>query len=74
MYDSQEPQEEALPEAWAGRVSRFQRLALLRALRPDKMTAGIAAFVRAEMGHDYVAQAPPSLDRLSPACPPPRLC
>jgi hypothetical protein len=63
LYDSPEPQEEPIPEAWTGRLSRFHRLAVLRAVRPDKMTAGLAAFVRSEMGRDYVEFAPPSLER-----------
>eukprot|EP00884_Botryococcus_braunii_P001799 jgi/Botrbrau1/1161/Bobra.0162s0049.1 len=62
QYDSLEPQEEPLPESWAARLSRFHRLAVLRALRPDKMTAGIATFVRSEMGREYVEHAPVSLE------------
>ena len=41
-------------------LSTFQKLLLVRAVRPDRVTAAVAAFVEGEMGRRYVE--PPPLD------------
>ena len=38
IFDSNEAHEMPLPEPWSSRLSSFQKLAVLRCLRPDKVT------------------------------------
>ena len=37
IYDSVEPQNETLPAPWATRLDGFQKILVLRLLRPDKV-------------------------------------
>ena len=39
IYDSVEPQNEAMPDPWASALDPFQRIVVLRTLRPDKVGA-----------------------------------
>jgi dynein heavy chain len=50
LYDSAAPQSEALPGEWQGRLDSFQRMLLLRAMRQDKLTPAIMAYVAEVMG------------------------
>jgi len=53
-----QPEEEGcLPGDWE-KLSRFQRLLLLRAMRPDRVTTALSMFVAATLGPRYVEQAP----------------
>lgn len=45
-----------LPGEWEKSLTDFQRLLLLRAVRPDRITAGLAVFVEKIMGPAYVNQ------------------
>jgi len=45
LYDSITPQREPIPEPWGSKLTLFQKLSLLRCLRPDKMVPGIQIFV-----------------------------
>ena len=40
IYDSVEPQNETLPAPWATRLDGFQKILVLRLLRPDKVEGG----------------------------------
>ena len=48
--------EGALPGEWEGKLSLFQRLLLIRVMRPDRVTAAMAGFVRTMMGARYIDQ------------------
>ena len=58
-FDLPEPEAAPMPspELTAG-FTALQRLLVLRALRPDRVTCALAAFVQASLGPDYVAQPP----------------
>jgi len=45
-----------LPGEWEGKLSLFQRLLLIRVMRPDRVTAAVALFVRSVMGNRYIDQ------------------
>ena len=45
-----------LPGEWEGKLSLFQRLLLIRVMRPDRVTAAVALFVRSMMGNRYIDQ------------------
>lgn len=47
------PEKEKLPGEWKNRNS-IQRLCIMRALRPDRMTYAVRAFVEEELGTKYV--------------------
>ncbi len=55
--DSDRP-EDTLPEAWDGKLSALQKLLLLRALRPDRVTSALAMFVKSTLGEKYIDEEP----------------
>jgi dynein heavy chain len=60
VYDSSMAHKEDIPGHWAADLSRFQKLLVLRAIRPDKVSLGVQDFVVAIMGDKFVK--PPSFD------------
>nr|XP_056713421.1 dynein axonemal heavy chain 11 [Euleptes europaea] len=52
--DSECPEKEKLPQEWKSKSS-FQKLIILRALRPDRMTYSLRDFVEEKLGPKYVA-------------------
>jgi dynein heavy chain len=48
IYDSSMPHEEKLPNNWESGLKSFQKLSLLRCLRPDKIIPAIQNFVQRE--------------------------
>jgi dynein heavy chain, axonemal len=64
IYDSPEPHRETLPGGWDQRLTAFQKLLVLRMVRPDKLVPGIIEFVKAKMGAKYIE--PPPFDLASP--------
>jgi dynein heavy chain, axonemal len=61
-FDAEKPEALPLPGEYAalGHVS-VHGLLLLRALRPDRLTAGLRAFIGARLGEGYVGGAPFSM-------------
>eukprot|EP01018_Ginkgo_biloba_P007891 Gb_26552 [translate_table: standard] len=60
IYDSPQPYRETLPLEWDSRLTPFQKLLIIRTLRPDKIVASINVFTTDYMGERYVE--PPSFD------------
>ena len=58
IYDSPQPQAEALPGKWGTALDAFQKLVVLRCLRPDKVVPGMTAYVDAVAGSRFVAPLP----------------
>ncbi|KAL7746739.1 hypothetical protein RI367_007902 [Sorochytrium milnesiophthora] len=54
IFDSPNPHREVLPEKWQERLDQFQRLLLLRCLRPDRVVAGVQDFVGASLGDKFI--------------------
>jgi dynein heavy chain len=50
IYDAADPVSISLPGPWFANLDAFQRLLLLRVIRPDKLTVAIHAFVKATLG------------------------
>ena len=63
ISDSADPASMDLPQPWADRLTSFQKLLVLRVLRPDKMVVALRHFVRSEMGTEYVEPPPFDLNR-----------
>ncbi|KAI8904079.1 dynein heavy chain and region D6 of dynein motor-domain-containing protein [Gorgonomyces haynaldii] len=58
LYNSQEPYKEQLPGVWEQKLSAFQRLLVMRIIRPDKLVPAVMEFVRAKMGQKFVEPPP----------------
>jgi dynein heavy chain len=58
IYDSAEPHNEPIPGDWNNKLSRFQKLLVLRCIRPDKMTPGSQDFVVEQMGRKFIEPPP----------------
>ena len=54
IFDSLEPQNEKLPGEWETKLNTFQKLIIIKALRPDKITLGAANFVIEHLGQPFV--------------------
>jgi dynein heavy chain len=60
MYDETEAQTVELPDQWQTNLNQFQRLFILKALRPDKFIQGSQLWIESMMGRAFVE--PPTLD------------
>ena len=60
VYDSATPYKTTYPSNWDYRLTTWQKLLVLRCLRPDKVIPGIQEFIREKMGTKYVEA--PSFD------------
>ncbi|RDD45105.1 Dynein heavy chain 7, axonemal, partial [Trichoplax sp. H2] len=58
IYDSFEPQNEELPGDYSSKLHRFQKLLILRCLRPDKVIPAVLDFVADKLGKMYVEPPP----------------
>jgi dynein heavy chain, axonemal len=63
IFDATDPQNIPLPGTWNDSLGLFQKLMVLRCLRPDKMITAIANFIVEVMGQIYVE--PPPFDLAS---------
>ncbi|XP_040289656.1 dynein heavy chain 11, axonemal [Bufo bufo] len=72
LVDSECPEKERFPQEWKNKTS-LQKLVILRALRPDRMTYAIRNFVEEKLGSKYVEGRRPdiakSYEETSPATP-----
>ncbi|XP_018327462.1 dynein beta chain, ciliary [Agrilus planipennis] len=66
------PERERFPQEWKNK-SGLQRLCMLRALRPDRMTYAMSAFIEEKLGQKYVENATVdfamSFEETSPSTP-----
>jgi dynein heavy chain len=62
VFDATDPAAAPLPAPWASRLSAFQKLLLLRVLRPDKLKSAMHAFVKASLGQKFVESQPLDLE------------
>ncbi|XP_072257291.1 dynein axonemal heavy chain 3-like [Pyxicephalus adspersus] len=60
IYDSSHPNEMELPEPWEDLLTDFQKLLVLRCVRPDKIIPAVQQFVTDKMGLAYID--PPTFD------------
>lgn len=61
MFESVQPHRERLPGSWEDDLDDFQRLVLLRCLRPDRVTNGMQDFVAKHLGDQFVEPQTSSL-------------
>ncbi len=60
IYDSPNPHKETMPEPQQSALSKFEKLLVLRALRPDKMIPAVQDFVAEDLGAKFID--PPAFD------------
>src|SRR3989338_4374651 len=61
MLEAQE--KESLPQDWKKKTN-FEKLLIIRALRPDRITQALKEFVGEIMGEKFILSIPFSLDRI----------
>lgn len=59
-FDTVTPHQEQLPSPWNKKLTEFQKLIVLRAIRPDKIAEGVTSFVAKDFGEEFVS--PPQFD------------
>lgn len=58
VYDDLEPHNKELPGGWDTKLTPFQKLLVVRVLRPDKLTVALSEFVERQMGRKYITPPP----------------
>lgn len=58
VYDDLEPHNKTLPGGWDEKLTPFQKLLVVRVLRPDKLTIAISEFVEKQMGKKFITPPP----------------
>ena len=61
-YDSIIPHKEKLPTEWEEKLDEFQKLIVLRALRPDKMNGALQDFISNSIGKTFIDPPPFDLE------------
>jgi dynein heavy chain len=60
--DFERPEIEVLPGEWEKKLKPFQKLLILRALRTDRVTTSLTAFIEERLGARYTQQEPFDMD------------
>ena len=60
MFDSTKPQQEKLPASWDEKLTQFQKLIVLKAIRMDKVLPGIQNWICNKLGKEFII--PPTFD------------
>lgn len=58
VYDDMNPHNKALPGVWNAKLSQFQKLLVVRVLRPDKLTIALSEYVEKQLGRNYITPPP----------------
>lgn len=60
IFDHSEPHNAPFPSEWDDKLGYFQKMIVLKALRPDKMTLAIQNFVTEKVGKEFIV--PPTFN------------
>jgi dynein heavy chain len=54
IFDSETPQESTLPGDWNSKLSSFQKMIMLKSIRPDKIILAVQNFIIEQIGQQFV--------------------
>lgn len=57
-YDSTDHENSKFPNPWYDKLSDFQRILIVRTIRPDKVIPVITKLIEAELGENFVCPPP----------------
>ncbi|KAM6178382.1 dynein axonemal heavy chain 7 [Rhynchocyon petersi] len=63
VYDSLEPHHEEFPDVWEEKANDFQRMLILRCLRPDKIIPMVQEFISNKLGRLFIEPPPFDLSK-----------
>lgn len=58
MYDSKDPTTIELPAPWNEKLDQFQKMTVIRVIRPDKVVQMVIEFVKKNLGQKFVEPPP----------------
>ena len=58
IFDSETPHTAVLPGIWEDRLSKFQKLCIIRCLRRDKLPTAVRDYVKGCRGEEYTSPPP----------------
>jgi dynein heavy chain len=63
IYDDLKPEEIPMPGIWDSKLTTFEKLLVVNALRPDKFVNAVAVFIERQMGKTFVSPPPFDIGR-----------
>ena len=57
-YDAIDPQNARLPQEWETKLNQFQKMIIIRCIRPDKVIPGVQDFVTANINKKFIEPPP----------------
>jgi dynein heavy chain len=63
IYDNLKPEELAVPGIWESKLTTFEKLLLINAIRPDRFIAAVAVFIERQMGRSFISPPPFDIGR-----------
>ncbi|XP_004674896.1 PREDICTED: dynein heavy chain 7, axonemal [Condylura cristata] len=63
VYDSLEPHHEVFPDDWEDKANDFQRMLIIRCLRPDKIIPMLQEFITNKLGRTFIEPPPFDLSK-----------
>ena len=54
MFDSANPQTDPYPDPWQSKLNNFQKIIILKAIRPDKVVPAVSNWICECMGEQFI--------------------